>query len=269
MPRAEPSPALAPAPAPAAGPALPPPGEADVAFGVDGIVARANAAPRRAVLEEIAGVTGLLTVDFAPGGDPDGRVTFESRGEPIEVVVARTLSGVPYSIEPVDEQGRARLAVVVGKRRAASSPAREERRTNVRRVLDPRERDERARQVAQLESEALEKLESRDPEERALGVEWADTSTVAGYEAVIERLANDPDGAVRAAAAESLASADVGAVRPLLAALADPDPRVVLAALESLEMLGDESIVPDLALALEHPDPAVRERAREAEDFLK
>jgi hypothetical protein len=221
------------------------------------------------VLEEVAGATGLLTVAFGPGGDPDGRVTFESTGEPIEVVVARALPGVPYSLEPLDVEGRARLALVVGRRREELSPARAERRESVRRVLDPRDRAERARQLAEMESEALAKLESSDARERIEGVEWADTASVAGYEAVIERLANDPDGAVRAAAAESLASADVGAVRPLLAALGDADARVVIAALESLEMLGDESIVPDLAQALDHPDPAVRERAREAEDFLK
>jgi hypothetical protein len=241
----------------------------EVEFGVDGIVARANQAPRRVVLDEIARATGLLSVDFAPGGDPDGRVTFESAGEPIEVVVARALPGVAYSLEPVDDAGRARLSLVVGRRVAAAAPAREERRHSIRRTLDPRDQAERARQLADMESDALAKLESPDPEERAQGVEWADTSTVAGYEAVIERLANDPDAVVRAAAAESLASADVGAVRPLLGALADPDARVVMAALESLEMVGDESIVHELAPALDHPDPAIRERAREAEDFLK
>jgi hypothetical protein len=231
-------------------------------------VARANQAPRRVVLDELADATGLLTVAFGPGGDPEGRVTLDSAGEPIEVVVARTLSGVPYSIEPLADEGRARLALVVGAR-SEERPARAERRENVRHVLDPRDRDERARQVQEMEDDALEKLESSDPRERVEGVEWADTSTVAGYEAVIERLANDPDGAVRAAAAESLASADVGAVRPLLGALSDHDARVVMAALESLEMLGDPSIVTELEPALEHPDPAVRERAQEARDFLQ
>jgi hypothetical protein len=232
-------------------------------------VARANQAPRRRVLEAVANETGLLTVTFGPGGDPDGLVTFESAGEPIEVVVARALAGVPFQVEPLADEGRARLALVVGQRREERLPPREERRESVRRVLDPREREERVRQLQEMETEALEKLESSDPRERVEGVEWADTATVAGYEAVIERLANDPDAAVRAAAAESLASADVGAVRPLLGSLGDPDARVVIAALESLEMLGDASIVPDLAPAFEHPDPAVRERAREAEDFLK
>jgi hypothetical protein len=221
------------------------------------------------VLEEVADATGLLSVTFLPGSDPNGRVTLESSGEPIEVVVARALTGVPYAIEPSDDGGRIRHAVVVGRQRPAGAPAREERRQSVERSFDPEERAERVRQLAQMEDEALEKLESTDPAERAEGVEWADTSTVLGYEAVIERLANDPDGAVRAAAAESLASADVGAVRPLLGALADPDARVVMAALESLEMLGDESILPDLAPAFEHPDPSVRQRAREAEEFLK
>jgi HEAT repeat protein len=208
-----------------------------------------------------------VEVEFGPGGDPEGPVTLDSTGEPIEVVVARALSGVPYSIEPLDGEGRARLALVVGRTR--EEPAAREERRNVERVLDPRDRAERSRQLQEMEEEALDKLESSDPRERVEGVEWADTSTVSGYEAVIERLANDPDGAVRAAAAESLASADVGAVRPLLGALADSDARVVMAALESLEMLGDQSILPELEPALRHPDPDVRQRAQEARDFLQ
>jgi len=221
------------------------------------------------VLEAVARETGLLIVVFVEGGDPDGPVTFQSEGEPIEVVVARALSGVPFSLEPLDAEGRARIALVVGRRGEAAAPTREARRIGASRPLDPRERTERGQQVSELEAEALAKLESSDSRERVEGIEWADITTVMGYEAVVERLANDPDGVVRAAAAESLSGADVGAVRPLLAALADPDPRVALAALESLEMVADESIVPDLAPALEHPDPAVRERAKEAEEFLK
>ena len=92
---------------------------------------------------------------------------------------------------------------------------------------------------------------------------------MAGYEAVVERLANDPDAAVRAAAAESLSSADVGAVRPLVRRSATPTRASSLAALESLEMLADASILPELAPALDHPDPAVRERAQEAAEFIE
>jgi hypothetical protein len=258
----------APAPAEPAS-ALPPRGEVEVSFGAEGIVARANQASRRAVLEAVARETGLLIVAFVEGGDPEGRVTLQSVGEPIEVLVARALSGVPFSLEPLDAEGRARLALVVG-RRAEPAPARTARRARPpREMLDPRERAERAERIQEMEAEALAKLESSDARERVEGVEWADITTVAGYEAVVERLQNDPDGAVRAAAAESLSSADVGAVRALLGALSDPDPRVVLAALESLEMVGDESIVADLAPALEHSDPAVRGRAREAAEFLE
>jgi hypothetical protein len=263
--RSEPA---APAAAPQAS-ALPSRGEVEVSFGAEGIVARANQASRRAVLEALARETGLLIVAFVEGGDPEGSVTFQSEGEPIEVVVARALSGVPFSLEPLEAEGRARLALVVGKRSQEPAPKREARRQSPTRVMDPRERAERAQQISEMEAEALAKLESSDARERVEGVEWADIASVAGYEAVIERLANDPDGAVRAAAAESLSSADVGAVRPLLAALSDPDPRVALAALESLEMVGDASVVPDLAPAFEHPDPAVRERAKEAEEFLE
>jgi HEAT repeats len=268
--RASPRPEAA---APAAGQAeagLPARGEVEVSFGAAGIVARANQASRRSVLEAIARETGLVIVAFVDGGDPEGSVTLSSEGEPIEVVLARALSGVPFSIEPLDTGGRARLTLVVGRSRPPPERSREAARMATRRsVLDPRERVERAQRVDELEAEALAKLESSDPRERAEGVEWADISMVAGYEAVIERLANDPDATVRAAAAESLSSADVGAVRPLVTALADPDARVVISALESLEMLGDASIIAELGPALEHPDPAVRERAEEAAEFLE
>jgi hypothetical protein len=257
-------------PVPPSDAALPPLGEVEVSFGgAEGIVAHANQAPRRRVLEALAHETGLVIVVFVEGGDPDGRVTLSSEGEPIEVVLARALTGVPFSIAPLTEEGRARLTLVVGKARDVAAPSRGAERARTRAALDPREHAERAQRIDEMENEALAKLESSDPRERVEGVEWADIATVSGYEAVIERLANDPDGEVRAAAAESLSGADVGAVRPLVSALSDPDTRVVLAALESLELLGDASVVPELAPALEHADPAVRERAREAAEFMK
>lgn len=249
--------------------ALPERGEFEVSFGAAGIVARANAAPRRRVLETLARETGLVIVVFVEGGDPDGAVTLDSEGEPIEVVLARSLSGVPFSVEPLDADGRVRLAVVVGKSPSAARVPLAGRPSAPGRALDPRAQTERLQRANQLEEDALAQLESPDPRERAEGVEWADVATVTGYEAVLERLANDPDASVRAAAAESLGGADVGAVRPLLGALGDADPHVVVSALESLELLGDASIVPELAPALEHQDPTVRERAKEVLEFLE
>jgi hypothetical protein len=239
---------------------LPPEGEVQVSFGSDGILALANQAPRRRVLEAIARETGLLVLAFVDGGDPEGRVTLRSRGEPIEVAVARALSGVPFSIEPLEGGRRERLAVVVGKRDPAGRP-------QPRPPPPLAERREQRPPVA--ETAALEQLASADPEERVEGVEWADVASAAGFAAVVERLTNDPDPAVRAAAAESLGDADVGAVPPLLGALDDAEPRVVLAALESLEMLGDASTVPELTPFLDHPDAAVRERVAEVIEFLE
>lgn len=254
-----------PATAPDPGPRLPARGSVEVGFGAAGVVARANQATRRELLEAIARETDLVSVTFAPGGDPNGRLSFASEGEPLEVVLARALPGVPFTLERVADEGRERLSLLVGQRRApaiADAP---------REARDPRDRNgaERQRNIRQPEDEALAKLGSYDPRDRAEGVEWADLTSVMGYEAVLDRLANDSDGAVRAAAAESLWGADVGAVRPLLGALDDPDPRVVLAALESLEILGDESIVPEISRLDRHPDPAVRARAQEAIGFLE
>jgi hypothetical protein len=241
---------------------LPPEGQLEVDFGVEGIVALANQAPRRRVLEALARETGLLVVAFVDGGDPDGRVTLRSQGEPIEVVLARALSGVPYSVEPLASEGRVRLAVVVGKRDAAGRP-------QPRPPPPLAERERTTREPTEFDKDALEQIESNDAQERIEGVEWADVSSAAGFAAVAERLATDPDATVRAAAAESLGDADVGAIPALIHALGDSDARVVLSALESLELLGDASTVAELGPALEHPDPAVRERAAEVAEFLE
>jgi hypothetical protein len=242
--------------------ALPPEGEVQVSFTSEGILALANQAPRRRVLEALARETGLVVVAFVGGGDPNGRVTIQSRGEPIEVVLARALLGVPFSIDPLERGAGQRLAVVVGRGDEAATPRARARGE----AGEPRARPERP---PEIEAETLAQLASPDPEERAEAVEWADVTLAAGFEAVVERLANDPDASVRAAAAESLGDADVGAVRPLLEALSDADAGVALAALESLEMLGDASTVPQLAPALEHPDAAVRRRAAEVREFLE
>jgi hypothetical protein len=268
QPEAPPAAASAPAPpaalakADAELPSLPAPGEVEVRVGPEGTVALAHQAPRRRVLEAIARETGLVVVSFVAGGDPDGRVTLRSIGEPIEVVLARALTGVPFSIEPVG-QG-ARLAVIVGTRGAAPEPPPRARAETPR----PPPRAQRAVPVED-DSEAFEQLTSRDPEDRVEAVEWLDVTAAAGYEAVVERLADDPDPEVRAAAAESLGDADVGAVGPLLQALEDRAPEVGLEALDSLEMLGDESTVEKLEPALRHPDPEVRERAIEVQEFLE
>jgi hypothetical protein len=238
----------------------------EVSIQSDGILVLANQAPRRRVLEALARETGLVVVAFVEGGDPEGRVTVRSRGEPIEVVLARALVGVPFSVAPLERGAADRLTVVVGLRDEVRQAGRMPR--VVRPAPDPRELSERASETQDPEA-APPELTSSDASERAEAVEGVDLTSVAGFEAVVERLANDPDSLVRAAAAETLGDGEVGAVRPLLEALADTDSRVVLAALESLEQLGDASILPDLAPALEHPDPEVRERAAEVGEFLE
>jgi hypothetical protein len=201
-----------------------------------------------------------VVVAFVAGGDPDGRVTLQSRSEAIEVVLARALSGVPFSVEPLEGE-RQRLTLVVGRREGAVGPAPVRRAAGQPRV--------RAEPPQVVDEEALEALASTDAEERAEGIEFVDVATAAGFAAVVERLTNDPDPEVRAAAAETLGDADVGAVPALVSALGDSDTRVVLAALESLELLGDASTVAELAPALQHPDAAVRERAAEVSEFLE
>jgi hypothetical protein len=248
--------------------ALPAPGEVEVRVGPQGTVAVANQAPRRKVLEAIARETGLVVLSFIGGRDPGGRVTLRSEGESIEVLLARALGGVAYSIEPIEPGDRISLAV--GSRAGGGTPGQKQQEAAAT-PRPPPARAERSREerVPLPDEEAFEQLTSRDPAERLEGVEWMDVTSSAGYEAVVERLENDPDPEVRAAAADSLGDADVGAVGPLVKALEDTDRRVVMAALDSLELLGDTSTLPKLAPALRHSDREVRERADEVADFLE
>lgn len=246
---------------------MPPEGRVEVSVGMDGILALANQAPRRRVLEALARETDLVVVAFVEGGEPEGRVTFRSRGEPIEVVLARALVGVPFSVAPLEGGPKERLAVVVGWQDEKKHAARVQPESHS--APGPAAPPESPEPAQPDEKQALEQLASSDPAERAEAVEATDVTSPAGFEAVVERLANDPDPTVREAAAESLADGDVGGVRPLLDALSDSDSRVVLAALESLELLADASVIPQLAPALQHPDAAVRERAAEVAEFLE
>jgi HEAT repeat protein len=99
--------------------------------------------------------------------------------------------------------------------------------------------------------------ESADPKERRKAAEAAAREGPAGEAALVEAMAGDADGTVRAAAAEALGTAGTAAVAgPALLSRAkgDRDPAVRAAAIESLGLLRFPGGVDDLkAIAAAEP----------------
>lgn len=92
-----------------------------------------------------------------------------------------------------------------------------------------------------------------------------------GIAALTAAVTDDPEPAVRVAAAESLGHAleDPAALAGLLRALDDPDPEVVVAALDSIEFVGDHTVIRELQFLLEHPNAEVREATVDAIGWLE
>ncbi len=233
--------------------------------------ALANEASRGVILEALAQAAGFELLIGADAG-LEQFLSLRVQHETAEVVLARVLAGIPHALSyPADPAtGAARLRVVVGvdaaSLAAAATPSAERA---PRPEPSPEQLAERAERASSMWAQSLDNLRSSDPELRADGARWLNVNSVDGFQAAVERLAEDESPLVRAAAAEALLDADVGAVQPLLAALDDPDPSVVLAALEALEFVGDASTIPHVAPLLKHKDVEVRERTVQAIEFLQ
>jgi len=77
-------------------------------------------------------------------------------------------------------------------------------------------------------------------------------------ESVLDALENDPDPAVRVAAADLLAESERReAIDGLLRALEDPSKEVVVQALQTLSLVGGVDIIPWVEPLLDHPDPEI------------
>jgi hypothetical protein len=238
------------------------------------VTALANQVNRGAVLAAIAEQAGF-TIELRGDGRLGAPVDLNTDREPLELVLARLLQGVPHSVAYDDEGAAPRLSLLaIGSGdgvaiSAAGNEPRSGRKRLSRRVLTREEEREHVERVERMRAESLARLDSSDPEVRSDGVQWVDVTTTEGFAAAKERLAIDESPEVRVAAAEALIEGDVGAVQPLLQALEDPDQRVVLAALDALEFVGDETTVPHLEPLLKHRDVEIRERTVEAIEFLE
>jgi hypothetical protein len=263
------------APAALAAAEFPPTGEVRAwREGAAGFSVLADAAPRGAILAALGEAADFALV-LGAEAQLDQPLTLRAEREPLEVLLARVLAGVPHALDYEHEAGGqkhlARLTVGVGSLPAAvaSAPKSKLERRHERPQLTPEEQQERAERVEKLWATSLVNITSPDPDVREDAASWLNVATPEGFQAAADRLQHDEAPLVRAAAAENLGGADAGAVQPLVQALADPDSRVVMAALDALEFVGDESTIPHLQPLLKHKDVAVRERTVEAIEFLQ
>ena len=240
--------------------------------GAAGVSVLSDQAPRGAILAALAEAAEFALI-LGGEAELDRPLTLRAEREPLEVVLARVLAGVPHALDYEAEAGGAkrlaRVSVGAGFATApvASAPAKSKLRE--RPELTPEERRERAERAEKLWTTSLENITSPDADVRADAATWLNVDTPQGFQAATDRLANDEAPVVRAAAAETLGASDAGAVQPLIQALGDPDPRVVMAALDALEFVGDASTIPHISPLLKHKDVAVRERTVEAIEFLQ
>ena len=118
------------------------------------------------------------------------------------------------------------------------------------------------RRPERLGSIALDKLGSRDEDDRVLAVRLIGlVGTTDGVARVINAL-YDPSAAVRRAAADELSGLQSPeAVPSLTHALLDPDPGVRLAAVAALGVIDDDEVIPALVGALTDPNDEVRRHA--------
>jgi hypothetical protein len=257
-------------------PALPPAGQSRVWIHAGEVTLLANHAPRLRVLRKLAREAGF-EVAVGTAGQPTASVTLRAVRVPLERALARLLNGVPYALHyGADAEGEEASLVRVAlgepdtgeeiaerrEPRPEPRPSRDEpamaRLGRANEPADPARFDER-------QAEALRGLGDRSPEGRIDAVDsiYPDPE---GIDALGEVVRNDPEPAVRMAAAESLgySAEDPEAIGALLLALHDPEPEVVITALDAIEFVGDNTVIPELDFLLDHPDLGVREATADA-----
>jgi hypothetical protein len=221
------------------------------------------------VLKELAR-EARFEVEIHAGGGPTGSITLRAVEVPVERALARLLGSVPYALQyEGDETGEdARLArVVFGEPNPGGGiagefegsrepqPMGEDRQTArggwKREPPDPTRFEE-------MQYEDIRNLEDSRAEVRVDAAEsiYPDEEGVA---ALAEIVTDDPDPAVRVAAAETLGQSldDPNALAALLRALRDPEPIVVITALDGIGFIGDHTVIPEIQFVGEHSNPEV------------
>ncbi len=257
---------------------LPGLGRAQIQFADGRVTVLSYAAPRAAILEELAAKAGFV---LELGELARSRLTLRIEDLTLERALPLLLRDVPYQVDYAFDRALGRHVITflgIGPasmntgfdtiRKAAEAPA-PAPATRPDREFRARLFRERMLREASIQAALLEDLESRDAVTRA---EAASEIEVEGpaLDRLLEILAEDPDPRVRAAAVQQLGdSGSHWAVRGLIDALGDAEPEVVLRAIEALEFEGDESVVPNLEPLLDHRDLAIREATRDALESLE
>jgi HEAT repeat protein len=229
------------------------------------------------VLKELAR-EARFEVEIHAGGGPTGSVTLRAVDVPVERALARLLGSVPYALhyeggEAGEDARLARVAFgepgpeggIAGELERSREPQPVEKVPRIarREPLDPARFEER-------QYEDIRNLEDSRTEVRIDAAEsiYPDEEGVA---ALAEIVTDDPDPAVRVAAAETLGQAleDPNALGALLRALRDPDPEVVIAALDGIGFIGDHTVIPELEFLRDDPNPDVRDARDDTADWLE
>jgi HEAT repeat protein len=233
------------------------------------------------VLKELAR-EARFEVEIHAGGGPTGSVTLRAVDVPVERALARLLGSVPYALhyeggEAGEDARLARVAFgepgpeggIAGELEGSREPQpmREDRQTARREWK--REPPDPTR-LEEMQYEDIRNLEDSRTEVRIDAAEsiYPDEEGVA---ALAEIVTDDPDPAVRVAAAETLGQAleDPNALGALLRALRDPDPEVVIAALDGIGFIGDHTVIPELEFLRDDPNPDVRDARDDTADWLE
>jgi hypothetical protein len=212
-------------------------------------------------------------------GEPEGGVTLALENASLEDVLRKVLAGVPFTLrfgsktsglDPFPE------LVQVGDAETEGSDTSEPRRYSASaiprqpsRASSTEELREQAEEEQRKRAELFAQLLDPDPEVREDAATWI-TPDPEGIEALVDLLHDDPDPAVRVAAASTLGdSKSPTALEALVGVLDDPDPEVVIEALDAIEWVDDPAAIPYVAALLNHGNAEVREAAEGAIYWLE
>jgi hypothetical protein len=269
-------------------PALPAAGQFRVWILGGEVTLLANRAPRMQVLKELAR-EARFEVEVHAGGGPTGSVTLRAVDVPVERALARLLGSVPYALHyEADAKGEgARLArVAFGEPAAEGGIAGEFARSREPQPMeeDPRialrdrerarpDREREPPDPARFEERQYEDIRNLEDSRAEVRVDAAESiyPDEEGVAALTGIVTDDPESAVRVAAAETLGQAleDPDALGALLRALTDPEPEVVITALDGISFVGDHTVIPEIQFLLEHSNSEVREATVDAIDWLE
>jgi hypothetical protein len=247
---------------------MPPAGRFRLRIEDERLTLLANAAPRRPLLEQLARELRFELVAPDVGNEPiTVRVEGGVQGEALPLLLRDLLRDllpdrayrVEYRYDPVAARHELARLEIATAGALALSPGAEEAGPESAAAAAPAPR---ARPGAELSADALrQRLEDADFEERIEAL-TAVAPEGKALPLIIDRLANDPEPRVRAAAAAQLEFADtLASVDALVGALDDPDRQVVLAAIDALQLTEDTTVIQELKPFLEHEDEEIREAA--------